>query len=151
MIIIQDSREKKPLKFTHSWVEAVKVRKLDVGDYKCVYRNNETCNIIFERKTRYDLFGTLTSGYPRFRKEILRAQDNGILLWIIIENSFTSIMNCRCYKGEKITGSQIMKTLLTLYWKYGVMHTFCKSREEMSKFIETVFIWYGTNKIWKQN
>ena len=161
MIIKIDSRERKKLVFTHPWVEAVRVRKLDVGDYMCVYRNLETCNISFDRKSKSDIFGTLNAGYPRFKREIERAQASGILLWIIIEKPFTDILkghivrrknpHTKQYEQIKQSGTKVVRTLMTLYWQYGVMHTYCRNREEMASFIENVFIWYGLKKLSKKN
>ena len=51
MIIIVDSREQKPLEFSHPFIEDVVVEKLEYGDYGCRFTDGYRPKIYFERKS----------------------------------------------------------------------------------------------------
>jgi len=144
--ILVDSREQTPLDFPFKQVSNVGVTKLEVGDYACKC-NDTVLPVIFERKSKGDLFGTLGKGHKRFRKELQRALDNHIELIIIIECSLISVLEGFVYKAHggqkrnsKVKGTAIAQTLFTLWVKYGVLPVFCSSREEMSNYIYGTFL-----------
>jgi ERCC4-type nuclease len=145
MKIICDTREQQPLEFAHEFITEVKREKLLVGDYQAEFEDGYRPPICFERKGIGDLYGTLTSGYKRFKKEILRAQENKITLIIIIECTFTKVLGG--YSHSTIEGITIIRTLFTLWVKYGIKPVFCKDREEASHYITEFFCALGRQHI----
>lgn len=137
MIILQDSREQSPLIFVQPEVSEVKITKLIVGDYTAILANGYQAKTIFERKAHGDLFGTLTKDYGRFKDEVMRAKDNDIALILIVEGSLSKIM--AGFKHSGVKGISIIKTLFTLWIRYGIHPVFCKDREEVSEFIVHYF------------
>jgi len=145
VIIIQDTREQQPLKFDHPWITEVRVEKLDVGDYACKFKDGHRPNVIFERKSISDLFGTFGSGHERFKKEIVRTQSQSLSLIIIIEGSLTRVL--KGYDYSQIRGISVVYKLFTLWVKYGVMAVFCGSRREMSEYITHFYLACGKEYI----
>jgi len=92
------------------------------------------------------LFGTLGGGFIRFRNEILRAKKQKLLLHILIEGSFSNIL--QGYKYSTKPGRTIIRTLFTLWLYYGVPHKFCNSRNEMSVYITEMFLWGEGKQLW---
>ena len=133
MKIIQDTREQTPLEFPYEFVSEVKIEKLPVGDYTCVYEDGYRVPIIFERKSISDLFGTLGRGYKRFKNEIMLAKTLGIRLVLIIEKPLGTVL--KGYEKSDLSGESVIRKLFTLMVKYDVFPVFCKDREEMSRYI----------------
>lgn len=144
MIILCDTREQNPLEFKHEYVTEIRREKLDVGDYGAMFTDGVMPPVYFERKSIGDLYGTLGGGYPRFRKELERAKASGSLLFIIIEGSYRDIL--RGYPHSTIQGISIIRKLWTLYWKYGVQHIYCNSREDMANQILECYFSIGRMK-----
>jgi len=148
MKIVIDTREQLPLKFNHPYITEIINTKLIIGDYSCILENGVIIPYYFERKSMSDLFGTMGKGYKRFKKEMIRAQENNIKLILIIEGSLLKVL-----KGSPhstIEGIIIVKKLFTLWIRYGLISIFCKDREEMSEFIIQYFMAYGREKIRKR-
>jgi len=148
MKIVIDTREQLPLKFNHPYITEIINTKLIIGDYSCILENGVIIPYYFERKSMGDLFGTMGKGYKRFKKEMIRAQENNIKLILIIEGSLLKVL-----KGSPhstIEGIIIVKKLFTLWIRYGLISIFCKDREEMSEFIIQYFMAYGREKIRKR-
>lgn len=141
MKIIQDTREQAPLKFHNNQITEIVKRKLDVGDYGCEFEDGHIVPIVFERKSIADLFGTLGKGYKRFKKEIIRAQEANIQIFIIIEGTLADVQ--KGYEYSKIKGDQITKQLFTLWLKHNIMPIFVKDRREMSDYIINFYIASG--------
>ena len=66
MTIIIDNREQKPLEFS----VPTKRGTLAVGDYRAEFSDGSVSQVVFERKSINDLYGTLSKGYSRFKREI---------------------------------------------------------------------------------
>lgn len=145
MKVICDTREQLPLEFNHKFITEVKREKLLVGDYQAEFSDGYRPPIVFERKGIGDLYGTLTSGYKRFKKEILRAQESKTTLIIIIEGTFTKVL--AGYSHSSVEGITIIKKLFTLWCRYGVKPVFCKDREEASSYITEFFCALGRQHI----
>ena len=75
MKILIDTREKNPLTFSHKLVSETIIATLNAGDYCAQWENGDLAHTVFERKTINDLYGTLSNGYERFRKEIERVKE----------------------------------------------------------------------------
>lgn len=146
-IMLTDTREQKGLDFNHPDIAFTVKQKLCVGDYCIKFNDDYIPPVVFERKSIGDLFGTLTGDYDRFKKEVIRAKESGITLILIIEGSLTRVL-----KGYKhinprnpserihIDGYRIVRTLLSLYVRYGVFPVFCKDREEMQIYIVEYYL-----------
>lgn len=106
---------------------------LPVGDYACELNPTFRIPVVFERKSLGDLFGTLTQGYERFKRELEKAKELNIKVIIIIEGTLTKVL--KGYKHSQRPGISIIKQLFTLWIKYDVIPVFCKDREEMQKYI----------------
>lgn len=143
MIMLIDSREGLPLDFNHEFITGIKVQKLEVGDYCCLYTDGTIPNIIFERKSIGDLFGTMGNGYDRFKREIIRAKELNIKLIIIIEASLSKVL--KGYEPSQLKGISIVKKLFTLWVRYDLTPVFVKDREEASKFITEYYLALGRN------
>jgi ERCC4-type nuclease len=101
--------------------------------------------VCFERKSIQDLFGTLSAGYKRFKKEIIRAKEAKILLVIIIEGSLSKIIKGvdECQRS----GEDVCQQLFTLLVRYQLPFICCKDREEMSRWIVEFYLAYGRERI----
>jgi len=93
MKVIVDTRETRPLVFPkgYSFIEDIINKKCDVGDYMVEFKDGYVPPFSVERKSLGDLFGTLTSNYDTFKREINRAHDSGTILVIVIENNIFDV------------------------------------------------------------
>jgi ERCC4-type nuclease len=144
MKILVDNREKVELEFVHPYITAIEHTTLSVGDYGCCYIDNHIPPVFFERKSIPDLFGTLSKGYKRFKKEILRSKEQQVLLVIIIEGSLTKIL--KGYERSKRGGDEITKQLFTLMVRHHIPFICCSNREEMARYITEVYLAIGRNR-----
>lgn len=127
MKIIIDTREQKPLKFTgHETIR----RKLDEGDYNVEELENE---IVIERKTVEDFYGTITRGHNRFKNEILRARDKNKKFYMFLEGSINDVLDYVRTRGRN--SEAIRKTIKTMELRYELIFVECKTRISMSRQI----------------
>ena len=145
MIIIQDTREQKPLKFNHPWITEVRIEKIDIGDYRAEFTDGYKPPIVFERKSIGDLYGTMGYGYGRFKRCIVRAQDSETTLFIIVEGSLTKVL--KGYEHSKIGGISMVYKLFTLWVRYGVQTIFVNNRVEMVEFITHFYLSCGKDYV----
>jgi ERCC4-type nuclease len=137
LIIIQDSREQLELDFSGiEGVEKVEKMGLAYGDYTAIV-HGKPCPIVFERKGFSDLWGTMTSGYERYKREMKKAEADGVKLILIIEGSYTDVWNG--FERSKFDGASMLKKLATLYVKYDHEYVFCESRRVMARRIVDVY------------
>ena len=97
----------------------------------------------FERKSIGDCYGSMTSDYKRFKKEIIRAQEQGIILYLIIEGNLSKVL--KGYKYSTVEAISIVRKLFTLYIRYGIRVVFAKDREEIATYITETFCALGRN------
>lgn len=133
MKIIIDTREQLPLKFTCETAREC----LPVGDYGGKFFDGTSCAVVFERKSINDLYGSLSQGYERFKKEIIKSSENSIRLIIIIEGSLNTVL--RGTPNSRRTPISIIHQLFTIRARYGIETVFTNSRDEMSKYITHFF------------
>lgn len=133
MKIIIDSRERRPLVFGCDSI----VKKLHVGDYGASFSDNHVFTVVFERKSIADLFGTLTFGYDRFRKQINRASKASIIMIIAVEGTKERVLEG--YKHSKRDPASIIKQLETIRIKYSVETIFFPGRVSMANYIHDYF------------
>ena len=137
VVIIQDSREQKPLDFKGiEGVEKVEVMGLSFGDYSGIVCG-KPAPIIFERKGMGDLFGTMTSGYERFKREMERARESNMTLIILVEGTYSDVW--QGIEHSQFDGPSMVKKLATLMVKYDLHTWFCESRRVMARRIVDTF------------
>ena len=130
--IVVDTREQKPL-----WVKNTIKKGLKIGDYSIEGYEDK---ISIERKSLADIFGTLTRGHTRFKKELERAMGLEFFA-IVIEGSIDDIHNKKfpfSYK-TKVKGFVIAKILCTLMVKYKVLVIFSGDRVNSRRIIKELF------------
>lgn len=138
MIIIQDSREQSPLIFKHKSIKEVIVKGLDTGDYGAITDCGFEFPMYFERKSIGDLYGTLSQGYSRFKKEIERSKEKNTQLIIIVEKNLSNVLNGAPYSER--TPESIVYQIFTILVRHGVQTIFCKDREDVSEYITQFYI-----------
>lgn len=147
MVIQIDSREKaKAIKKIIAEFEKQEVNyytsKLWAGDYMSL----DNPRVIVDRKQNLsELCQNVCQDHDRFRKELVRAQENGIQLIILCEHGkdiecLEDIIfweNPRLKKSPKATTGQTLYNILsTLQRKYGVRFEFCTKEETGKRIIE---------------
>ena len=134
--LIIDSREQKMLEFKNGIFGEFEVRKLVVADYGAELDGIEL-PLVFERKGKGDLYGTMTQGYERFRKQIGKAKELGIKMVLLIEGSMREIASG--YEHSQFEGDSMLKKLAMLYVRYDLEYHFFNDRYEMARHIEETF------------
>jgi len=116
--------------------------KLYVGDYM----NLDNPRLVVDRKQNLtEVCSNVCQDHERFRTELIRAQEAGIQVVILVEHGgaiekLEDVIwwnNPRLKKSPKaITGERLYKILLTLERKYGCRFLFCKKEDTGKKIIE---------------
>lgn len=141
MIIKIDNREQRPLVFDSKLIESVQKCTLNVGDYGCCLSDGYEVPVYFERKSISDLYGTLSQGYDRFKKELLRAKEQNKKLILIIESSLTRVLQGVGFSQR--TPESITYQIFTISLKYDLEIVFTTSREESSIYITNYYYAYS--------
>lgn len=132
-VIICDTREQKELDIDFPTVE----QKLDVGDYGLAGKNDS--KIYIERKSLNDFVGTLSGGYERFEKEIVRAKNSGSYIVILVEADINQALGFNYLPHMKFTKASpafIFKNLRELLHKYdNIQPLFVKNRKIASEMV----------------
>ena len=151
MLIIQDTREKEGKKdhilntFYKYDFEVVR-EKLDVGDYMFSHDGKISVDV---KESLLEVISNLTKEHERFKKELIRANENDIKLYILVEEPLKSVFSVQYWKspkykygklkGQPITNMnplRLMKMMLTIQTKYNCEFVFCKKSETGRKIIE---------------
>jgi hypothetical protein len=138
--ILVDTREQQPLKLNRP----IEIATLKFGDYTFSKRE-AVCDAYIERKSLSDFIGTLTGGYERFEREIVRAKEAGAYLVVLVEDTLTNALkfNFLPYiykKGMKITPDFVFRRVRDLIQKYDhIQFLFVENRAEAAKVIEKIF------------
>jgi ERCC4-type nuclease len=145
MIVLCDTREQKRLDFSEfPGVTSTRVQKLDFGDY-CVEFEGKLAGmkapIVVERKSLGDLWGTMTSGYPRFRREMERAKEAKTKLVLAVEANYADVL--QGFDRSEFTGDSMVQKLATLWAKYDVETWYAGSRKLMARMVYEAFASIG--------
>lgn len=137
MIVFIDTREQKPLfnlSINGRGRKKFLAKTMNVGDYSTDKLYNK---FHIERKSPSDLYGTLLSGHTRFRKEIFRAHDRGIILVIYIECTAKKFYAKTWPGGKfcKFPSETIRKCIATMTKKYDLEFNWCGSRTQAKKMV----------------
>lgn len=140
MRILCDTREQVCLTFElDNFLTGIDRVKLDAGDYQALYADGTKSKTVFERKgSLSDLFGTLGRSYKRFRKELDRARTSGVRLVLIIQATYSEVLEG--FERSQLEGISIVRKLMTLEHRYGLRTVYCSSAKEMSHYIKHYFI-----------
>lgn len=142
MKLIVDSREKRwehiREYFDKNGIEYT-VKKLDVGDYQI----DGKPSISVDRKaTLSELSHNLLNAkdHSRFWKEIRRAREQGIKLFILCEHSANvkTIKDIAYWKDQYsgVDGKHLMNEIYRISISYGVEFAFCSKKQTARKIIE---------------
>lgn len=138
MVLVCDSREQRCLDFKGiEGIEKVEEAALAYGDYTAIVKEKPV-PIVFERKGISDLFGTMTSGYERYKREMERAREAGVKLILIVEGTYSDVWEGT--KHSQFDGPSMLKKLATLYVKYDHEYILCESRRVMARRIVDTFL-----------
>lgn len=112
------------------------------------------------KKDMQEIAGNICGrAHPRFRDECILAQNNGIKLYVLIENSVNDVftwhnprvdrynniaymhtlgklLNVSLPKTKPTSGKVLAKAMLTMQLKYGVEFVFCRPEDAGAKVIE---------------
>lgn len=124
-------------------VSETRVATLPVGDYHCEYASGARPPVFFERKSLPDLFGTMTRGYQRFRREILAAQNQGWKLILLVEAGIEEVYRGHAYSN--LDGETCMQKVFTLWARYNLQPVFCQNRSEAAAFVVELYEAIGRN------
>lgn len=146
MIIIEDSRQKidknKHIKDQMEQLGHKVIRsKLLVGDYQIANKGDV---VIDTKYSLNEVESNLIHDHDRFRNECVLAQEAGIRLIILVqESNISSLPNvCSWYNFRRrtnpkaINGKTLYKIMLTMQEKYGVEWQFCKKHECGKRIVE---------------
>lgn len=142
MKLIVDSREKK-WEHIRSHLDKngieYSVKKLDVGDYQIEGRPLISVD---RKKNLSEISHNLLNAkdHSRFWKEIRRAREQGIKLYIICEHGgkIKSIKDVSLWndKYSGVSGRSLMNEIYRVSISYGVEFIFCTKRQTARKIIE---------------
>lgn len=146
MIIQVDTREKESQleriieHFENQGVRYV-LNKLDVGDYMSLANNK----VVIDRKQSIGEYAVnMGKDHERFRRELIRANDNGIKLIVLIEDDKIQCIedvvrwwnpNSMFHK-RYMTGEMLYKAMNTQIRKYGIQFEFCNKKETGYRIVQ---------------
>jgi len=140
-----DTRERKPLRFDRD----IEIQTLKFGDYT-FSDPSVTCNCFIERKSLADFVGTLSGGYNRFDREMLRAHEAGAYMVILVESKMSNATSFqflrkagskdRVFKNVRATPEFIMNNMRKIISDFpNCQFLFVGGRKEASRVIEKIF------------
>ena len=118
------------------------VSKLYVGDYQSL---DNPRLVIDRKKDLQELCGNVTQQHERFQRELIKAQEAGIRLIILVEHgddiqSLEDVYfwdNPRLSESPKATtGKSLYRSLCTIRDRYNVRFEFCTKRKTGQKIME---------------
>lgn len=138
MTVIVDTREQQPFYPCKLYIKIsggydVERRTLNVGDYTTI---NLLRSFAIERKSLQDLYGTVVQRHARFRREIIRAEERGVTLVVVVEGTHNEFINKKFPRGNdrKTKPETLRKIVQTIKNRYGIEFKFCKNRETAKIF-----------------
>lgn len=134
--LIIDTREQKPLEFRPEIFDEIIIDGRPFGDYWIEIDGKEV-PFVAERKGLGDLFGTMTHGYERFKKAMVRAKENNFTMVLLVEGSMRDVG--KGYEHSQYDGNSMLKKLAMLRVKYDLECHFFNDRREMARWIEEHF------------
>lgn len=146
MIICEDTRQqigKHDLKHEYFARNGIKVvrSKLYVGDYSLV-TDQSVC--IDTKMSLNELVSDCGAQHERFRDELIRAQEAGIRLIILVEDpKVRSVREVFDWQNPQLvihpramTGKRLYAIIRTMASKYGVEFEFCRPEESGARIVQ---------------
>lgn len=134
--IIIDSREQVKINFPDH--VSFSISKLDYGDYSL--KNNT--KIVIEKKNINDLAGTISAGFERFKRELIRAKKDKGYIVILCDSSFNDFKSIEFLpqtKKVKATYEFLAHRLRDLYEEFDCFQLcFSDGRKHSSKIAEFI-------------
>ena len=142
--IIYDSREKQlhiVETLNRNGIETEK-RKLDTGDYMIEYDGELLDSVVVERKGTLDeLIGNLldkkkdAEGNNRFMRELNRALEQGIKIYLVIEDKDYYLKLISGQYRSKVNSKAITGMVISLLAKYPNLHIIAVNKKESPSMI----------------
>lgn len=132
-----DTREQTPLVFDGIKTET---GKLTAGDY--APNSNYFCDLFIERKSLYDLAGTLGNQRERFEREVIRAKSLGFYLVVLVECKYSEVAAFGYGNpfAKKMNGSHIHHEIRDLMTRYdNIQFLFSGNRARSTELVEKIF------------
>ena len=134
-VIFQDTREQKPLEFDNQ----TRTKGMNFGDYRLV-----GSSVRIERKSIADFWSSMTGGFKRFEREIIRAKEADSYLVILIEGTYEELENFPTQRQvrSKIRASIefLARNMRELLYNYlNIQFLFVNGRDEASRVIQKIF------------
>lgn len=151
MTIQIDTREKeRAIKDIIKTFEANDIKYISSKMYVGDYQNLTNGTVAVDRKQNLsEVCGNVCQQHERFKAELLRAQEAGIKLYILIEHGkdikcledVQRWINPRLKQSPKaLTGEKLYKIMKTQEERYGITYLFCTKEETGEKIIELLSI-----------
>lgn len=151
MTIQIDTREKeRAIKDIIKTFEANDIKYISSKMYVGDYQNLTNGTVAVDRKQNLsEVCGNVCQQHERFKAELLRAQEAGIKLYILIEHGkdikslddVKNWVNPRLKQSPKaLTGEKLYKIMKTQEERYGITYLFCTKEETGEKIIELLSI-----------
>lgn len=134
--IFIDTREKNALSFPFE----TEIKKSIVGDY--FPSEQFFSNVFVERKSLFDLAGTLTAGLDRFEREIQRAEELGAYIVVVVESSFADAFDYSPKNSfsQRIGGAYLFNRIRKLMTDYNnIQFVFSSNRHRSVQIVEKIF------------
>ena len=142
MKIIVDTREQKPLPFKVAGIiTEIKREALSVGDYMVEFEDGYRPKTTIERKSKADLYGTLSKGYTRFKKELQRADNQEVHIIILVESSLAKV--AEGFVRSKRHPESLVQQIFTMEVNYGRRFVFVPSRVSAVYWVTHYFMALG--------
>ena len=118
------------------------VSKLYVGDYQSL---DNPRLVIDRKKDLQELCGNVTQQHERFQRELIKAQEAGIRLIILIEhgNDIQSLEDVYFWDNPRLsespkatTGKGLYRSLCTIRDRYNVRFEFCNKHDTGRRIME---------------
>lgn len=142
--VLVDTREQQPLKLPCETV----IGKLDVGDY--VSRSHFD-SVAIDRKSLSDLCGTMSQGFERFQREIIRAKELGMYLIVLVEQKLEDLLNLAflpAAKNIKASSDFICSRIRELYQTYdNIQFVFADGRGRAAKLVTKILTCAGAKSV----
>jgi len=147
MIFIHDTRDqagkhKNIIDYLETHEHVIVRSKMYVGDIALLHDQTTAIDL---KRDLIEVCGNVCQQHERFRREVIRAQEAGIQLVILIEHGhgITSIedverwVNPRLKKNKTATsGGTLAKIMRTFSERYGVRWEFCRKEETGKRIVE---------------
>ncbi len=137
--IVIDTREQRPYSFKQYSCNCIR-KTLKTGDYSLHGLEDQ---IVIERKSTADLYGSLSTGRKRFEDEFKRLQFINYPV-LMIESSLLNLLNP--FTFSKMKPAAVLASIISWSQKYGVFIYFGCNRETSELLTYKILSMYQMNK-----